>query len=440
MSVRRVLVIGSGGREHALAWRLARDPGSPEVFVAPGNEGIAQSFRCLPIPSDDLDGLRKAVRHESIDLAVIGPEAPLASGVADGLESAGVPVFGPRAAAARLESSKSFAKQVMEHAKIPTARAESHDNLPAALGALSRFSPPYVIKADGLASGKGVCVTPEASVAEQFLDACLRAGRFGAGGARVLIEEFLEGEEASVMAVCDGERFVLLPSARDYKRAEDGDRGPNTGGMGALAPTPGVSRALEAEVGERIVSPLLRYMASCDSVFRGVLYCGLMLGAEGPRVVEFNVRFGDPEAEAVLPLVDGDLSALLASAAGGELQSSRIERAAGATVVVALVHHEYPGTPVTQAVIEGLDSVVENDGVTVFHAGVRRVGAAWRTTGGRAAYVMARAEDFAAARTRVYSAIDQLRGSGWRCRHDIGAGVGISRAPAPAETRIDEGI
>lgn len=440
MSVRRLLVIGSGGREHALAWRLARDPGSPEVLVAPGNEGIAQSFRCLPIAPADIAGLRGAVCRESVELVVIGPEVPLAGGVVDGLEAVGVPVFGPHAAAARLESSKSFAKRVMREANIPTARAESHEDLPRAVEALTRFSPPYVIKADGLAAGKGVCVTRERFEAEQFLDACMNMGRFGAGGARVLIEEYLEGEEASVMAVCDGERFVLLPAARDYKRAEDGDRGLNTGGMGALAPTPRVSAAVEAEVGERIVGPLLRYMVSCDAAFRGVLYCGLMLGAEGPRVVEFNVRFGDPEAEAVLPLVDGDLSSLLASAARGELEPSRIARAAGATVVVALVQEDYPGSADIDGVIERLDSLAGDEDVTVFHASVRRAGAAWRTTGGRASYVMARAEDFDAARTRVYSAIGRLSGSGWRCRHDIGAGVESGRATTPTGTRIDEGI
>ena len=428
MSVARILVVGSGGREHALAWRLARDPGAPEILVAPGNEGIARAFRCLAIPPNDLHGVLEAARREAVDLVVIGPEVPLAAGLVDVLEAGQVPTFGPRAAAAQLESSKSFAKDVMRGAKIPTARSESHDDPTMAVGALSRFRPPFVIKADGLAAGKGVCVTADVAEAEAFIAACLHHRRFGESGEHVLIEEFLEGEEASVMAVCDGRHFLLLPPARDYKRAGDGDLGPNTGGMGALAPTPAVDAAIEAEIERRIVEPLLAEMESRGMPFRGVLYCGLMLGTEGPRVVEFNVRFGDPEAEVVLPLIDGDLSGLLASAARGELDPSLVARAPGAAVAVALVDSVYPEPSKGGGVIDDLDALSGEDQVTVFHAATCFENGSWRTRGGRAAYVMARGEELAVARSRVYGSIDRLGGSGWRCRRDIGGRLdGVSR-------------
>ena len=426
MSVPRILVVGSGGREHALAWRLARDPGSPEVLVAPGNDGIGRDFRRLEIAENDADGLLAACRRERVELVVVGPEAPLASGLIETLEAGGVPAFGPGREAARLESSTGFAKDVLRDAGNPTAEAETLDDPRAALAALARRGPPWVIKADGLASGKGVCVTESRAEAEAFALDCLERGRFGESGRRVLIEEFLEGEEASLLAVCDGARHRLLPAARDFKRAFDGDRGPNTGGMGAHAPHPDVDAALEREVSDRIVAPLLGAMAARGVPFRGLLYCGLMLGAEGPGVVEFNCRFGDPEAQVVLPLIAGDLSGLLESAARGALEPDRIGVAAGAAVAVALTHRDYPGPPDGEGVIENLDALEGQENVTVFCSAARREGSAWRVPGGRAATVMARAADREHARRRAYDAIDRLGGSGWRCRRDIAAGAGAT--------------
>jgi phosphoribosylamine--glycine ligase len=421
MDVTRTLVIGSGGREHALAWRLARDPERPEVLVAPGNDGMAEAFERLPIAADDAAGLADACRARRVSRAVIGPEAPLAAGLADALAAAGVAVFGPSAAAARLESSKWFAKQVMREARVPTARAAVFDSRPEAVAALSGFGPPWVVKADGLAAGKGVLVTSVRAEAEGFVAACLERARFGAGGRRVLLEEFLDGEEASVMAVCDGERFVLLPAARDYKRARDGDAGPNTGGMGAFAPTAAVDAATEARVGREIVAPVLDAMRARGAPFRGLLYAGLMLTRSGPRVVEFNVRFGDPETQVVVPLVDGSLGALLASAARGALEPDCIARRPGAAVAVALVDEAYPEAARGEGVIAGLDGLAAMEDVTVFHAGAVRDATSWRVRGGRAAYVMARGAGREDARTRAYRAIASLSGSGWRARGDIGS-------------------
>jgi phosphoribosylamine--glycine ligase len=430
-------VLGSGGREHALALRLRQDPGVDEVMLAPGHEGAARDFRCLAVSDLASDKLIDACRAERVDLVVVGPESPLAAGVVDALEVAGVRAFGPRREAARLESSKWFAKQVMLEAGIPTARAERHDGLREARAALERFVPPWVIKADGLAAGKGVCVTRDAEVAAQFLGECLEAGRFGDSGRAVVIEEFLAGEEASVMAVCDGSRHVLLTPARDFKRAFDADEGPNTGGMGAFAPALGVDAAHERAVSLRVVTPLLEHMAGRGAPFRGLLYCGLMLGAGGePRVVEFNVRFGDPETQVVLPLTVGSLCRLLESAAGGELDSNAVRRGPGATVAVALVEHGYPGPAGAGGPIVGLDEIEAPD-VQVVHGATRRENGEWVARGGRAAYVVARGAGVGEARARAYQAIDRLSGSGWRCRRDIAAGArdeprSDSGAPAAA--------
>ena len=431
MSSSCILIVGSGGREHALAVRLACDPGVREVLLAPGNEGAARRFRCLPIAEHDASALIETGRREGVALVVIGSEAPLAAGVADRLREAGLTVFGPSRAAAALESSKWFAKQIMGEAGVPTARAEHHAALPEARAALARFEPPWVLKADGLAAGKGVCVTRERGEAEAFLSACLEQDRFGASGRSVVIEEFLAGEEASVMAVCDGKAHVLLPPARDYKRALDQDRGSNTGGMGAYAPARNVDGGIERTISARIVTPVLEAMARRGAPFRGVLYCGLMIDAAVPRVVEFNVRFGDPETQAVLPLVGGSLTDLIESAARGSLAPGTIRRESGATVAVALVDEGYPEALRGDGRIEGLDAL-ESDRVAVFHAATARLDAGWRVRGGRAAYVVATGADRESARAHAYHAIDALRGSGWRCRRDIAANPGGPASPPPA--------
>ncbi len=414
----RILVVGSGGREHALAWRLAQDPGAPEVVVAPGNDGMARTFRRLDLHDTDPVEVVELAQREQVSLVVVGPEAPLAAGVSDALVAAGIPVSGASQAAAQLEASKWFAKQVMLEAGVPTARAEVFERTPDALAALSRFGPPWVIKADGLAAGKGVLVTSSAAEAAAFVHDCLDGGRFGEGGRHVVLEEHLAGEEASVLAVCDGERHVLLPAARDYKRAFASDLGPNTGGMGSFAPTPAVTAAIEHEVSERVITPVLRAMAARGTPYRGTLYAGLMLTSAGPRVIEFNARFGDPETQSVLPLTGGSLGGLLASAARGRIEPGTISRLPGAAVTVALVDTGYPDAVQGGGTIRWLDAVT---GVHVFHAGSRYENGEWRVRGGRAAYLTAVADRLEAARELVYRAIAGLSGSGWRCRTDVAA-------------------
>jgi len=426
----RILVLGSGGREHALAWRLARDAHAPEVLVAPGNPGIARHFACVPLEPTDAAAVIEACRRLRVELVVVGPENVLAAGVADALAGAGIAVFGASRAAARLESSKSFAKDVMREAGVPTARAESCTDAAAALAALARFDPPFVVKADGLAAGKGVCVTPERAEAEAFVRACLEHGRFGEGGQRVVIEEFLAGDEASVIAICDGERFALLPPARDYKRARDGDAGPNTGGMGAYAPAAHVTAAVEREIGEQVVAPVLRNLAGRGTPFRGALYCGVMIRDGAARVVEFNARFGDPETQATLPLLGGSFSGLLASAARGALEPEHVEVLAGAAVTIAIVDEDYPGPPRGGGEIAGLDDLGARPDLVVFHAATREEGGRWFVNGGRAAYLAAHGPTLAAARERVYEARDRLSGAGWRCRSDIARPVPQAAAHA----------
>jgi phosphoribosylamine---glycine ligase len=421
VTIRRVLVVGSGGREHALAWRFARDPAAPDVLVAPGSAGMTDVARRHEVRESDAAGLLALCKEQRVDLAVIGPEAPLATGVADTLEAGGVTVFGASRSAARLESSKSFAKEIMRAAGVRTARAEWHDALDSARRALDRATPPYVIKADGLAGGKGVVVTSARAEADDFLAQCLSADRFGESGRRVLIEEYLAGEEATVMAVCDGARFVLLPAARDYKRARDGDQGPNTGGMGAFAPLP-LADAQGAAIGREIILPVLSEMMRRGHPLRGVLYCGLMMRDGKATVIEFNVRFGDPETEVVLPLLDGSLTALLSSAARGRVDGAAVSQRPGATVGVAIVDEGYPESVRGGGRLEGLDAVASQPELAVFHAASERHEGGWRIRGGRAAYVVAHAEDRVRARARVYAALAGVGGTGWRVRSDIAAG------------------
>lgn len=430
MTTSRILVVGSGGREHALAWRLARDPEVSEVLVAPGNHGMGRTFRRLPLDEKGGAMLVEAARRERIDLVVVGPEAPLAAGVADALAAANLAVYGPSAAAARLESSKWFAKEVMREAGVPTARAARHTRVAEAHAALASFGPPWVIKADGLAAGKGVLVSSSHAEATTFITDCLEGGRFGASGRAVVVEEFLEGEELSLMAVCDGRDFTLLPGAHDYKRALDKNAGPNTGGMGAYAPSQAADPALTEETSKRVMRPVLETMARRGTPFRGTLYAGLMLTSAGPRVLEFNVRFGDPETQVVLPVLEGSLARLLASAAQGALDSTAVAPSGQHAVAVALVDRGYPDAVQGGGTLLGLDRAVERHGVTVFHAGTRWENGEWRVSGGRAAYVVATAATRAAARERAYAVVAEVGGEGWRCRHDIaedGATAAVAR-------------
>jgi phosphoribosylamine--glycine ligase len=421
MITRSVIVVGSGGREHALARRLAQDPEPVRVILLPGNDGAARTFECRRVPERDLDAVVVACMTEAPDLVVVGPEGPLAAGLVDRLEAAGVPAFGPTADAARLESSKWFAKQVLSEARVPTADAECFDATPAAVAALDRFGPPWVLKADGLAAGKGVCVTSDRGQATAFARECLEGGRFGDAGRRLLLERWLEGEEVSVMAVCDGEHAVLLPAARDFKRAHDGDAGSNTGGMGAYAPVAAIDPAAETLVRDAIVLPVLQALARRGIRYRGVLYCGLMLTRNGPSVVEFNVRFGDPETQVVLPRVAGSLFELLQTAARGTLAMTRLTSHPGVTIAVALVDEGYPEAPRGAGEIHGTQRIEDVSGAWIVYAGVAAAANGWHITGGRAAYVCAEDRTLDAARERAYAAVARLGGSGWRIRHDIGA-------------------
>jgi len=441
MTLRRTLVLGAGAREHALARRLARDPDPSDILVAPGNPGIATEHECVALDPLDPDAVVAAARTHAIDLVVIGPESPLAAGVVDALAAAGIAAFGPTREAARLESSKWFAKTVLEACGAPTARAVRAESVDAANAALDRFAPPWVLKADGLAAGKGVCVTRDRAAASDFLGACFSGNAFGPSGSVVVIEEFLAGEEASIMIVTDGERFVLLPAARDFKRAFDGDRGPNTGGMGARAPHPGVDAALEEEIGETIVAPVLAAMRARGTPYRGALYAGLMLTREGSQVIEFNARFGDPEAQVVLPLTTGSLGALFASAARGSLDREAVRREPGGAVAIVIADEHYPGRAEGQARIEGLARATAIAGVHVCFAGVAPAGEAWRITGGRAASVVGTGRDVAEAATRARAGVALLGGSGWRHRADVAAigadgAAGVAGAPAPGRTSL----
>jgi phosphoribosylamine--glycine ligase len=429
----RILIVGGGGREHAIAWRLGRDADVGHLCVAPGNDGIARSIPCHAVAETDPAALLDLCRAERVTLAVIGPEAPLAAGLADHLSANGIPTFGPSAAAARLESSKWAAKQIMEACGVPTARARLCGDREEGLRALGGFDPPWVLKADGLAAGKGVLVTRDRAEAEAFLAGCLDQARFGAAGRQVVIEEHLMGEEASLMAVCDGERFVALPAARDYKRARDGDRGPNTGGMGAFAPAPRVSPALEAEIGRIIVRPVLEEMAARGTPYRGVLYVGLMLTASGPRVVEFNCRFGDPETQVIMARMRSDIVPILQQCASGTLGDTRIEWAKEPAVCVVLASKGYPDTPETGKVISGLDALKEWSDVVVYHAATKSEDGAVKTVGGRVLGVTALGANLESAIARASEAIDRVKFDGMLYRRDIGArALAHLHGPKPA--------
>jgi phosphoribosylamine--glycine ligase len=396
----RVLLVGSGGREHALAWRLAASKELDELHAAPGNPGIASLATCHPVAADDGDGLLGLARSLEVDLVVVGPEAPLVHGVADAVRHAGIPVFGPSAAAARIEGSKLFAKAVMAAADVPTAAV------------LPEPRAPCVLKADGLAAGKGVVVCRT--------DAELAAGLEVARGfdGSVLVEELLEGPEVSILAVCDGRDALALAPARDFKRAYDGDTGPNTGGMGSFAPVPDVDDVLLDALLERCVRPTLAELARRGTPFVGTLFAGLILTADGPRVLEFNCRFGDPETQSVLPLVDGDLLVALAAAAGGSLAGTTLGRLPASAVTVVLAAGGYPERSDVGAPIEGLEDA-QGDGALVFHAGTARKDGRLVTNGGRLLGVTATGADLEEARTRAYAAADRIRIAGARRREDI---------------------
>lgn len=418
----KVLVVGSGAREHALCWKLSAEP-ETEVICAPGNDGIAALVRCLPVDVNDAPSILALVQSEAVDLTVIGPEAPLAAGAVDLLTAHERRVFGPTRQAAQLETSKAFAKDFMQRHAVPTARfrvcASAEDAL--AVVRSGELGDRLVVKADGLAAGKGVVVADDAAMAEAAIEAAMVSRVFGAAGARIVLEERLSGPEVSFFALTDGRRALPLPSAQDHKRALDGDRGPNTGGMGAFAPSPLVTMALHARVMREIVEPVVAGMASEGTPFCGFLYCGLMLTADGPKVIEFNVRFGDPEAQVVLPMIDEPLAPLLWSAAAGELTAAECRIDGDARVGVVLASKGYPANVETGQVIRGLDLVARDcEDVLVFHAGTRETAAGLVTAGGRVLTVVGRGATYEAAIARAYDAVSRISFDGMHVRRDIG--------------------
>ncbi len=416
----RVLLIGSGGREHALAWGLARSPGLEQLHAAPGNPGIADLAECHDVAVGDLAGLTELASGLAADLVVVGPEAPLVAGLGDRLSDAGIACFGPGADAARLEGSKAFAKEVMAAAGVPTAAFTLCDTVAAAQLAIAEADGNVVIKADGLAAGKGVFVCSSVEEAEAAVQACLVEGRFGGSGSRVLVEQRMEGPEVSMLALCDGEDVLPLAPARDYKRALDGDRGPNTGGMGCISPVPELDPALVDEVVATVHRPVIAEMRRRGTPFRGCLYAGLMLTPDGPRVLEFNARWGDPETQVLVPRLDGDLLDALHRSATGRLDGAELRVRPDACVSVVLAARGYPDAPEAGARIDGLEAAAQVDGVTVFHAGTRERDGAVVVAGGRVLNVSAVASDLGVARERAYRAADLIHFDGMQRRSDIG--------------------
>ena len=417
----RVLVVGSGAREHALCARIAASPLVREVLCAPGNAGIADAFPVRPVAADDLAGLVALCLRERVDLVVPGPEAPLVAGLADRLAAAGVPCFGPVAAAARLEGSKGFSKDFMARHGIPTAAYARFDDLARATAYARSVGHRVVVKADGLAAGKGVTVCDDVDQAVAALTRALRDGAFGEAGASVVVEERLEGQEVSLHVACDGERYAVLGAAQDHKRLGDGDTGPNTGGMGAYSPVPAWTPALEARALREVVEPTLRGIAEEGAPFRGVLFVGLMLTPDGgARVLEYNVRFGDPECAVLLARLDGDVVPWLLGCARGALDVGDVRHRDVAAVGVVVAAEGYPDAPRRGVTIGGLDRAARTASVQVLHAGTGRDGTRWVTAGGRVLLLVATARTFDEARARAYEAVDAVELPGAQVRRDIG--------------------
>lgn len=411
----KVLLLGSGGREHALAWKLSQSPLLTRLHCAPGNPGMESLAACSAVRADRPAEVVALARELSADLVVVGPEAPLVEGVADALATAGVPVFGPSRGAAEIEGSKAFAKEVMASAGVPTAAFQVFDSMEEA-AEYARGQGKVVVKADGLAAGKGVVV---ARGREQAVEAVRSLSALGPAGRRLVLEELLEGEEVSVIALCDGERYALLPPVQDHKRAGEGDTGPNTGGMGAYTPVPFLDSRALGEVGESVIAPTLKELSRRGLPFRGALYAGLMLTREGPRVLEFNCRFGDPETQVLMLQLEEDLLPLLLSCATGRLPARGLALRPGAAVGVVLAAEGYPGRVKTGDSIRGLEEA--GGEAQVFHAGTRLEGGRLLTSGGRVLTVCARGDDLAQARLRAYRAVSRIGFRGMHFRTDIGA-------------------
>ncbi len=418
----RILVLGGGGREHVLAWRLARDPGVTHVLTAPGNPGAARVGRTTPVDLSSPDAMLALADRERVDLTIVGPEGPLDLGVADRFRQAGRAIVGPSRAGAALECSKAFAKGFMARHRVPTARFRVCDAVAEALDAVSgrEFGFPVVVKADGLAAGKGVVIAVNREDAERAVRAAMLDRQFGDAGSRVVIEECLTGPEVSFFVLADGETAILFGSAQDHKRLGDDDRGPNTGGMGAFAPSPLLSPDLERDVMAQVVQPTLAGLRAEADPYRGFLYVSLMLTPAGPRVIEFNVRFGDPEAQVVLPLVAGSLSDTLMAAATGALAGHRAVFSSDRAVGVVLASRGYPASAETGRPIEGLELAEALPGVLVFHAGTRESDRTVVSAGGRVLTVVGLGSTFEQAMSRAYTGVEQIHFDGMQYRRDIG--------------------
>jgi len=414
-----LLLLGSGGREHALAWKLANSPLVDRLYCAPGNAGIARDAELVGLDAADHAAVADFCKAERVDFVVVGPEGPLVAGIVDDLEAAGIKAFGPRRAAARLEGSKAFAKDLCRAHAIPTAEYARFTAAAPAKAHVRQKGAPIVVKADGLAAGKGVVVAETVEEAEAAIDMMLSGG-LGAAGAEIIIEECLAGEEASFFALCDGESAIPLASAQDHKRAFDGDRGPNTGGMGAYSPAPVMTEELSRRAMDEIVVPTLRAMKAIGAPFQGVLYAGLMITAQGPKLIEFNVRFGDPECQVLMLRLKSDLVPALIAARDGVLKSFDLRWHADVALAVVMAAKGYPGTYAKGSAIEGLDAAAAVEGVEIFHAGTKAEGGRILADGGRVLNVCALGRSVEAARERAYAAIEKINWPEGFCRRDIG--------------------
>jgi phosphoribosylamine--glycine ligase len=418
---KRVLVTGSGGREHALAWKLSQSPEVEKIYAAPGNAGTAPLGENVAIAAEDVEKLVEFAKANRIDFTIVGPDDALAAGVVDAFQKAGLKIFGPPAAAARLESSKAFAKEFMRRHGIPTADYREFTDCAEALDFCHSAKYPLVVKADGLALGKGVIIAQNLAEAEGAVRMCLEDGAFGAAGKRIVVEEFLEGVECSIHALVDGSSYLLLPDCRDHKKAFDGNLGPNTGGMGTISPSGSVDDALRARICREVLDPFLAGIQKDGIAFRGMLFPGLMLTAEGPKVLEFNCRWGDPETQVLVRRLSSDLLPLLEATADGTLAEVRPEWDARVAVCVILASGGYPGSYEKGQVISGLDAAGELEGVKVFHAGAKAVDGQILTNGGRVLGVTALGSDLDEARRQGYLAADRIFFDGIQRRNDIGA-------------------
>jgi phosphoribosylamine--glycine ligase len=416
----KVLVIGGGGREHALVWKIAQSPAVKKIFCAPGNAGIAQQAECLPIPGEDVPSLISCAEKEKIDLTVVGPEAPLTVGIVDAFEARGLRIFGPSQRAAEIEGSKAFAKDLMKKYGVPSGESRTFEDYEAANKYVKEKGTPIVIKADGLAAGKGVILCHTLEEAQAALDLIMVKRAFGAAGARIVVEEFLRGEEASFLAFADGETVLPLPTSQDHKPIFDNDRGPNTGGMGAYSPAPVVNEKVHREVMEKIMIPTVRGMAQEGRKYRGVLYAGLMIQEEKPKVLEFNARFGDPETQPLLMRMKGDLVPVLEATIDGKLSTRKVQWNDRPSVCVVMASAGYPGSYEKGKVISGLEEAAKVPNTFVFHAGTAFKEGKVVTSGGRVLGVAAVGQGIREAIAKAYEVVGKISWEGAHFRRDIG--------------------